>query len=374
LPMTFSQSQDMGMDFEATPQSYPVVPVSLVQLNRELENQRAKIKSSHLVSLKLPSNVNNPFLQYSNVHSNLSRSLKTPWLIVPDSSGRLTADFEYIRRVGNGDFGSVYLCIGKLDRCLYAIKEISRIITGEEKLKRAMRECWALSTIASASSQSILNDSIELGLLRIIRYFGCWVDDQKLFVQTEFCEGGNLASQLANSPNSFPEERLRKILYHISSALAVCHQLGICHLDVKPANMLETSIGSGKFKLCDFGLAYPVYNISLATESPECGDSRYLSPEMLAKEFLTGEVLFKSDVYSLGASMIELSVGKPLTASIRNIKSIENEVLNQLNLSNDFRKLLAQMVNEDPSLRPSAQDIMHIISTTSIRQVEGGSC
>jgi wee1-like protein kinase len=374
MPIMFSQSQDMGADFEATPQSYPIVPVSLVQINRELENQRAKIKSSHLVSLKLPSNINNPFLEFSDTHTSIIRSSKSPWLIVPDCSGRLTSDFEYVRRVGNGDFGSVFLCIGKLDRCLYAIKEISRIITGEEKLKRAMRECWALSTIASASSQIRLHDSIESGILRIVRYFGCWVDDQKLFVQTEFCEGGNLSSQLINSPNSFTEGRIRRIMYQISSALAVCHQLGICHLDVKPANILETSIGSEKFKLCDFGLAYPVYNLSVTSESPECGDSRYLSPEMLAKDHISGDVLLKSDIFSLGASMIELAVGKPLISPIRSIKFVEHEVLNGLNISVHLRELLAKMVHVDPSLRPSAQDVLHILSHSGNQQVEGISC
>jgi serine/threonine protein kinase len=210
--------------------------------------------------------------------------------------------------------------------------------------------------------------------LRIVRYFGCWVDDQKLFVQTEFCEGGNLSSQLINSPNSFTEGRIRRIMYQISSALAVCHQLGICHLDVKPANILETSIGSEKFKLCDFGLAYPVYNLSVTSESPECGDSRYLSPEMLAKDHISGDVLLKSDIFSLGASMIELAVGKPLISPIRSIKFVEHEVLNGLNISVHLRELLAKMVHVDPSLRPSAQDVLHILSHSGNQQVEGISC
>ena len=77
-------------------------------------------------------------------------------------------------------------------------------------------------------------------------------DDGPSFLM-EYCPLGNLHNYIVkNGPMS--EHQIKKVLYHILSALSYLASKGIVHRDIKPDNILLTNDGS--YKLCDFGNSY----------------------------------------------------------------------------------------------------------------------
>lgn len=156
------------------------------------------------------------------------------------------------------------------------------------------------------------------------------MEDDRLFIQTELCQG-NLAKEVAQNRLELP--RRYKLLREMCLALAFLHRHEMVHLgtkiycssfgpllnkltlddlthfhlleDIKPENIF---IKNDQFKLGDFGLA----SKSSSDEDVEEGDSRYMSLELLAGDHSD---LTKSDIFSLGATLYEICRGQPLVSS-----------------------------------------------------------
>lgn len=90
----------------------------------------------------------------------------------------------------------------------------------------------------------------------------------------------------------------RKVTLDICDALRVCHENGICHRDIKPANILYGA--TGDFYLGDFGVSQ--YTAAPDATLTSSGTARYAAPEQL-----TGQADPRSDLYSLGLVLYELT-------------------------------------------------------------------
>ena len=79
---------------------------------------------------------------------------------------------------GSGTFSAVFCAKRRLDGALYAVKKISKRIVSEREGTLFIREPCALASLT--------------GCPNLLRYFGCWIDDGHLYIQTEFCDKGSL--------------------------------------------------------------------------------------------------------------------------------------------------------------------------------------
>ncbi|KAE8849706.1 hypothetical protein PTNB85_00122 [Pyrenophora teres f. teres] len=126
-----------------------------------------------------------------------------------------------------------------------------------------------------------------------------WEFNQHLYIQTEYCEGGNLRKYLDNvGYNSRLDDfRIWKILLELLSGLKSIHDAGYIHLDLKPANILIDF--EGGLKIADFGLA------SQWPAPPGIdgeGDRHYLAPEQLSGRFDK-----PADIFALGMMLAEIA-------------------------------------------------------------------
>ena len=91
---------------------------------------------------------------------------------------RFDEDFEEIRTIGKGHFGTVVKCRNKIDGLEYAIKITNKSDhKRNESIWQALQEVWALSAL-SVSSENVY----------IVRYYRGWVENDQLFIQMELCD------------------------------------------------------------------------------------------------------------------------------------------------------------------------------------------
>lgn len=105
------------------------------------------------------------------------------------------------------------------------------------------------------------------------------------------------ANHLADTPEQ-ADAYAHKVALDICDALRVCHENGICHRDIKPANILYGA--TGDFYLGDFGVSQ--YTAAPDATLTSSGTARYAAPEQL-----TGQADPRSDLYSLGLVLYELT-------------------------------------------------------------------
>jgi serine/threonine-protein kinase len=128
----------------------------------------------------------------------------------------------------------------------------------------------------------------------------------RLFLVMELVEGDSLARVLSDE-GPLPAERVAGIAAQAAAGLAVAHEQGIVHRDIKPGNLLLDA--SGALKIGDFGIARFMDDPSAALTATGqiVGTSLYIAPERaLGKP--AGPA---SDVYSLGCVLYQLLAGQP---------------------------------------------------------------
>jgi len=282
---------------------------------------------------------------------------------------RFYSDFDVIGELGKGSFGTVYKVLSRLDGCMYAIKAAQRKAKGVADLDRMLKEvhacfdCFArllfAPVIVTHSAPSFfslqvyalaaLSDQADTATFHIVRYHQAWMEDDRLYIQTELCTG-TLADEIAKQPdNILPEIRRYKLLREISLALAFINRHNMVHLDIKPDNIF---LKNDQFKLGDFGLvATTRYD-----KDVEEGDSRYMSMELLSGDH---NDLTKSDIFSLGATMYEICLGRPLPMSGQEWQDIRSGTLQHMpNTSPDMALIISQMMHPQAASRPTSTELL----------------
>ncbi|MGW3498201.1 serine/threonine-protein kinase [Streptomyces sp. NPDC001020] len=128
----------------------------------------------------------------------------------------------------------------------------------------------------------------------------------RLFLVMELVEGDSLSTVLSDD-GPLPAERVAHIAAQAAAGLAVAHEQGIVHRDIKPGNLLLDA--DGTVKIGDFGIARFMDDPSAALTATGqiVGTSLYIAPERA----LGKPAGPPSDVYSLGCVLYQLLTGKP---------------------------------------------------------------
>lgn len=206
---------------------------------------------------------------------------------VPDQKRWTLKDFEIGRPLGRGKFGDVYLARERKSKFIVAIKAIKK------------------SQLLKAGVEHQLRREIEiqshLRQRNILRMYGYFWDEKRIYIILEFAPGGELYKVLT-SKGRFSEHTTARYILDLSRALAYCHTKHVIHRDIKPENLL---IGQrGDIKIADFG--WSVHAPSKRRQTL-CGTLDYLPPEMVEGR----EHDETADVWSLGVLAYEFLVGNP---------------------------------------------------------------
>jgi serine/threonine protein kinase len=146
------------------------------------------------------------------------------------------------------------------------------------------------------------------------------------FIVMEKLEGESLKQAI--SGQAMPTEKVLDISIQVADALAASHAKGIVHRDIKPANIFLTP--SGQVKVLDFGLAKLLHNVgtdsdgmaaenSLTAVGVIPGTAVYMSPEQARSE----DIDFRTDLFSFGVVMYEMSTGKKPFAGKNSLMTLD---------------------------------------------------
>jgi WD40 repeat protein len=132
----------------------------------------------------------------------------------------------------------------------------------------------------------------------------CFEQDGFCYLVQEYVKGDSLAKAIATQAPFSPTE-VWQVLENLLPVLHQIHAHNLIHGDIKPDNIIHSgdrADGSPRLVLVDFGAA----TLSTDRASKISG-----SPEYAAPEQIKGEVVFASDLYSLGVVCIHLLTGMP---------------------------------------------------------------
>ena len=206
---------------------------------------------------------------------------------VPPPRSWSLKDFEVGKPLGRGKFGSVYLAREKQSQFIVALKVLTKSELQAHKVEHQLRR--------EIEIQSHLRHP------NILRLYGYFHDDTRVYLILEYAPGGELYKQLQKH-KKFPPCRVAAIVKCLAKALNHCHKRGVIHRDLKPENLLLDA--NGDVKIADFG--WCVHALS-SRRTTLCGTLDYLAPEMVKGSPHTDKV----DVWSLGVLMYELLYGDP---------------------------------------------------------------
>lgn len=248
------------------------------------------------------------------------------------------------RLIGEGNMGRVYLGHkeGRPASELFAIKILKPRWNTEADRDMAMQRFLREAKAASAVHHP--------GIVRIFE-FGAAAEDGLPYMVMEYLQGRSLKWFIAQrKPLSYRQKT--RIVQQLAEALAAIHAKGICHRDVKPANIiLDNRLQP---KITDFGVAR-LPGSELTGTCSLIGSPAYLAPEA----FLSPKVSPSADIFSLGVVAYEFLVGcKPfhgdsipaLAGAIQRDKPTDPRRLDP-EFPGGLRQVLARMLRKRPEDR-----------------------
>ena len=134
-------------------------------------------------------------------------------------------NYEIIKQLGKGGFGSVYKVINKNDNKIYAIKRISIKGLNQKELDFIKNEANIISNIDNEN---------------IVKYHESFYDDDYLNIVMDFCEFGDLRqilNEIKGSGNFFSTSAIYYIIRSICFGLKEIHEKNLIHRDLKPENI-----------------------------------------------------------------------------------------------------------------------------------------
>ena len=244
--------------------------------------------------------------------------------------------YQYIKDLGTGGFGRVFLAKEDVSDKLFAIKELNdKDPEAQSNIIKEIRQVAAFN-----------NDGI-------VGYVTNFKQNGLLYLVMEYCEQGNLYDRQKVNPLSSSE--VIELIKQTALSLDYVHNQKIVHHDIKPANILVGT--NGKAKIADFGIV-----------NSGGGTRPYMCPESFDDDYnIVDDV--RADIYALGVTLMELLCGNPFFH-----KSFDEIIA--LHDSKDFpitslqqwlQEIILKGINKIPELR--FQTMKDFAESLAIRQV-----
>uniref|UniRef100_A0A8C4JX37 non-specific serine/threonine protein kinase n=1 Tax=Dromaius novaehollandiae TaxID=8790 RepID=A0A8C4JX37_DRONO len=276
------------------------------------------------------------------------RPSPAPTALVTDPAGI----FELVELVGNGTYGQVYKGRHVKTGQLAAIKVMD--VTGDEE-EEIKQEINMLKKYSHHRN--------------IATYYGAFIKknppgmDDQLWLVMEFCGAGSVTDLIKNTKgNTLKEEWIAYICREILRGLSHLHQHKVIHRDIKGQNVLLTE--NAEVKLVDFGVSAQL-DRTVGRRNTFIGTPYWMAPEVIAcDENPDATYDFKSDLWSLGITAIEMAEGAPPLCDMHPMRALflipRNPAprLKSKKWSKKFQSFIESCLVKNHSQRPTTEQLM----------------
>ena len=278
----------------------------------------------------------------------------TPAQRLEKKSGRMIttndilASYEFKENIGKGAFANVYRAINKITGDQVAVKEI--LIEDDDNILELMSEIDLLKILKHRN---------------IVKYHGFIRNERKLFIFLEYCSGGSLRSYYKKH-GPLTEDAVITYIKQVLEGLMYLHEQGVVHRDVKAANILLTS--GGAIKLTDFGVSTKVSSSTIKTFSI-AGTPNWMAPEIISMDGTSTA----SDIWSVGATVLELLTAEPPYAHLNEMAALHAIVTDEFPplpqfISPECHSFLLECFEKQPAKRLTAKQLRdHPWLTSQVR-------
>ncbi len=229
--------------------------------------------------------------------------------------------YTFIRDLGNGGFGKVFLAKEKVSNRFVAIKQLLNKNKSEQE--DIIHEIETISKFENPN---------------IVTYYHHFWEEEILYLVMEYCSGGSLRDKLET--NSITTSETIEWMQTLASCLRIIHKKGIIHHDIKPDNIVFSQ--NGTIKIADFGVA-----------NKNIGTRAYMSPEAFSWDVdCTNDP--RIDIYALGVTLMELlSKQNPFFGLSREeiIEKHQSADFPIQQLPNWQQEIILKAINKTPELR-----------------------
>ena len=195
-------------------------------------------------------------------------------------------------KLGQGGMGAVFHAVHETLERSVALKILPAELSSDpEYVTRFLREARTVATLRHDN---------------IVQVYDAGSVDGKYFIAMELVDGSTLGKYLQKKVRLSEQEGL-ELLYQAAQGLAVAHDKGLVHRDIKPDNMLLDK-DFKTLRIVDFGLVMEQTSTTQLTATGAClGTPQFMSPEQADGEKADG----RADLYSLGVTFYLALTGQP---------------------------------------------------------------
>ncbi len=254
------------------------------------------------------------------------------------------AHLRIVELIGHGGMGIVYKAKDSRRNEIVAVKVLHQdLCVNRLFVQRFLREAASL---------------VELSHPNIVKGYEVGGSNRGIFFTMEFVDGRDL-SQLSAERGPLDPWVVLQVMLQAARALSYAFAKGKIHRDIKPANLLLTS--DGAVKLSDFGLIKGEDDPGITGAALVIGTPYYMSPEVVSG---CQDIDIRSDIYSLGMTVIHLLTGSPPFAGQDMPVVMTKQITDTVELSTKisvpggdrFRYILSKMVSKRRELRYQTPD------------------
>ena len=250
-------------------------------------------------------------------------------------------NYTVIRQIGRGGMGVVYMAEQLSLKRTVALKLLIRRDMSQKFVDRFKREGRACALIRHQ---------------HLVAAFDVGSADGWHYFSMEYVDGPTVTRAVREN-GAFSELEGIRIARQVADALALAHDNGVIHRDIKPGNIMLTKTGLPK--LCDLGLARirNVDETELYEPGTTLGSRRYMSPEQARG---VEGIDARSDIYSLGLTLFYMLTGVPPFSDVPKEEVMMEHIRGLLewpsdvnpNISDELSTMIWRMAAKEPDRRP----------------------
>ncbi|XP_027175730.1 calcium-dependent protein kinase 20 [Coffea eugenioides] len=339
-------------EFESNASDIRSVPPAPVKIDSEEPQKKAEadVGGQNNKTNNVDTSSNKPAAEAPKQKPAHFKRVSSVGLQVESVLGRKTGNLKEIyslgRKLGQGQFGTTFLCVEKDSGKEYACKTIAkRKLTTEEDVEDVRREIQIMHHLA--------------GHPNVISIVGAYEDAIAVHVIMELCSGGELFDRIIQRGH-YTERKAAELARIIVGVVEACHSLGVMHRDLKPENFLFVNEEEDSpLKTIDFGLS--MFFKPGDTFYDVVGSPYYVAPEVLRKNYGP-----ECDVWSAGVIIYILLSGVPPFWDETEQGIFEQVLKGELDfasepwpsISESAKDLVRKMLVRDPKKRLKAHEVL----------------